>query len=380
MNGRWQGLQRVLALRMDNLGDVLMTTPALAALRQGWPDARLTLLTSPAAAAAAPHLEMVDEVWAARVPWMPGSDGDSEAALIERLARGRFDAVVIFTVCTQSALPAALLCRMAGIPLRLAHSRENPYGLLTHWARETDDLARGSVRHEVRRQLDLVAGVGAPVADDRLRFELHDADRAAVAALLRREGITDYAVLHPGASAASRRWPADRFGAVARMLAAQGLTPVFCGGEGDAPQVRAAMPQAGALSLAGRLSLGELAALIEGARVLVANNSAPAHLAAAVGTPVVCLYALTNPQHTPWRVASRVLNHDVPCRDCLRSVCPQGHHACLRGVHATEAARAALALARPAASRRAAANTPVDAPRARPRRPVPILHLETVKP
>jgi ADP-heptose:LPS heptosyltransferase len=85
-------------------------------------------------------------------------------------------------------------------------------------------------------------------------------------------------------------------------------------------------------SLVGATDTAELAAVLAAAPLVVANNSGPAHLAAAVGTPVVALYALTNPQHTPWRVASRVLVHDVPCRDCHRSVCPEGHHACLRGI------------------------------------------------
>jgi hypothetical protein len=85
-------------------------------------------------------------------------------------------------------------------------------------------------------------------------------------------------------------------------------------------------------SLAGCLDLVELAALLEAAPLLVANNTGPVHVAAAVGTPVVDIYALTNPQHTPWGVPSRVLFHDVPCRFCYKSRCPLGHHACLRQV------------------------------------------------
>lgn len=98
------------------------------------------------------------------------------------------------------------------------------------------------------------------------------------------------------------------------------------------------------VDLSGALSLGTLGALIEGADLLVANNSGPVHVAAAVGTPVVCLYALTNPQHTPWEVPARVLNREVPCRDCLRSVCPQAHQACLLEVTPQEVAQAAMAL------------------------------------
>ena len=79
--------------------------------------------------------------------------------------------------------------------------------------------------------------------------------------------------------------------------------------------------------------------------MLIGNNSGPVHLASALGTPVVDLYALTNPQHTPWQTEHRVLFRDVDCRWCYRSVCPKGHHACLLGVPAAEVAAAALELA-----------------------------------
>ena len=112
-------------------------------------------------------------------------------------------------------------------------------------------------------------------------------------------------------------------------------------------EMRAALPQA--LAAVQPPDIGALAALVAQAQVLVGNNSAPAHLAAALGTPVVDLYALTNPQHTPWQVQSRVLSHDVPCRNCLQSVCPQPHHGCLRGVPPQAVAAAVHALTPPAA-------------------------------
>jgi ADP-heptose:LPS heptosyltransferase len=103
--------------------------------------------------------------------------------------------------------------------------------------------------------------------------------------------------------------------------------------------VRATM-RTSAYSLAGCLDFAELCAIIEAADVLVSNNTAPAHVAAAVGTPVVDLYALTNPQHVPWRVPHRVLFRDVPCRYCYKSVCQTGHHSCLAGVAPAEVADA----------------------------------------
>jgi lipopolysaccharide heptosyltransferase II len=349
----WRGVRRLLAIRVDNLGDVLMTTPALAAAAESVPGLEITLLGSPSAVALAPHLAMVRDVMPARVSWVRHADGlapEDDAGLVARIARGRFDAAVVFTVCTQSALPAAMLCRMAGIPLRLAHVRENPYDLLTDWVPEID-LDVAAARHEVRRQLDLVERVGWTCGDERLRFELRPRDVASVDALLAardgRRRDDPIVLVHVGATAASRRWPAERFGIAADEIARrEGACILFTGSAAEAPLVEAAraamrMPS---MSLAGRLSLGQLGALVARARLVVSNNSGPVHLAAALGTPVVDLYALTNPQHTPWQVPAHVLSHDVACRNCLRSTCPQGHHRCLRGVSPRRVVEASLDL------------------------------------
>jgi ADP-heptose:LPS heptosyltransferase len=98
------------------------------------------------------------------------------------------------------------------------------------------------------------------------------------------------------------------------------------------------------VSLAGELDLAGLAALIAEAPLLIANNTGPVHVAAAVGTTVINIYALTNPQHTPWGVPHRVLNHEVPCSPCYKSVCPEGHHDCLRLVPPSAIVRAACEL------------------------------------
>lgn len=344
--------RHILFIRLDNLGDVLMCTPAMQAVREALPHVRLTLLTSPAGARMAPHLDMLDEVWVHRAAWVrpPGApEVDDEWPLMAQLKAAQVDVAVIFTTCTQSALPVAMLCRMAGIPCRMAFSRENPYGLLSEWLHEEDTIAP-DMRHEVARQLALVAHMGVPApVNPRLRFTVRDADRMEARAVLSQAGLSagrPYVLLHPGATAPSRRYPPHDFGVALAALVQAGWQGVLCGGEGDreaAAQVRAAMAQP-VVDVVGALSLGGLAALIEGSALLLANNSGPAHIAAAVGTPLVCLYALTNPQHTPWLLRSRVLYQDVPCRNCLRSVCPQGHQACLRGVPPDSVIEAALGL------------------------------------
>jgi lipopolysaccharide heptosyltransferase II len=357
----WADAGNVLGVRLDQLGDLLMTTPALRALKEARPGRRLTLLTSPAAVAAAGLVPEIDAVIAYDAPWMkattPRADGRPDLALVERLRQERFDAAVVFTVYSQNPLPAAMLCFLADIPRRLAHCRENPYQLLTTWVREPEP--EQTIRHEVRRQLDLVAAVGCRPRDERLSLRVPAAARRRVRRLLGELGLDTarpWVAIHPGASAPSRRYPPESFARVASLLVCEhGLPVVFTGSAGERELVDAIRTQAGvpAHSLAGRLDLGELAALIEAAPALVANNTGPAHVAAAVGTPVVDLYALTNPQHTPWGVAHRVLSYDVPCKYCYRSVCPEGHHDCLRRVPPEAVARAAcelLGLAAPALS------------------------------
>jgi lipopolysaccharide heptosyltransferase II len=331
----WADARNVLCVRLDALGDVLMTTPALRALA-GVPRRRLTLLTSRAGAAIAALVPEIDDVIVYEAPWMkataPRRDTRADRSMAERLRRRRFDAAVVFTVYSQSPLPAALLCFLADVPLRLAHCHENPYQLLTDWIPDPEPAA--AVRHEVRRHLDLVAAVGCRTADERLSLRVPGGARRRVRALLRAlDPRRPWAVIHPGATAASRRYPAESYAEAARRLTHElGWQLVFTGSEVEAPLVDDIRDAIGAesLTLAGRLRLAELAALLAETPVLIANNTGPVHIAAAVGTPVVDLYALTNPQHTPWGVPSRVLSHDVPCKYCYKSVCPQGHHDCLR--------------------------------------------------
>ncbi len=350
---RWQRAARILCVRLDTIGDVLMTTPALRALKESRCDRHLTLLTSTAGAAATALIPEIDDTIIYDAPWLKATplrrDSRPEHAMAQRLRRERFDAAVIFTVFSQNPLPAALLCYLADVPLRLAYCHENPYQLLTTWIADPDP-AHG-IRHEVRRQLDLVAAVGCRTADERLSLRYPEAARQRMRALLRAmaiHGDRPWAVVHPGASAPSRRYPPEGFAVACQALAIEhGWQIVFTGAAHERELIADIRGQmsASAHSLAGRLELAELAALVAEAPVLITNNTGPAHIAAAVGTPVVDLYALTNPQHTPWLVPSRVLCHDVPCRNCFKSVCPEQHHDCLRKVAPEAVVAAALELA-----------------------------------
>ena len=206
------------------------------------------------------------------------------------------------------------------------------------------------VRHEVQRQLDLVAQAGCAAHDTHLSLRVPESAHAHAIDLLAELGIDPgrpWVVVHPGASAPSRRYPAGGFALVARRLVKEmGLPVIFTGTVPERAlieEIRGAM-HAPSHSLVGRLDLPQLSALIALSPLLISNNTGPVHVAAAVGTPVVVLYALTNPQHTPWQVPSRVLFNDVPCKYCYKSNCPLGHHNCLRLVPPEDVVHAAAEL------------------------------------
>lgn len=333
----WDTAKNILCVRLDSIGDVLMTTPAIRALKSEG-DRRITLLTSAAGATVASLIPEIDEVIVYDAPWLkataPRSNSAPEYAMIERLRQAQFDAAVVFTVYSQNPLPSAFLCYMADIPLRLAHCHENSYQLLTDWVKDPEP--EQFTRHEVQRQLDLVASVGFTIEDTRMALQIPTGTIDRVQSLLVSEGLLlhqPWIVIHPGATAPSRRYPPEQYAIVARQLVQDaGIQVVFTGTQTEQALVQQIQTEMGvpSFSLVNRLTLAELAALLSIAPLLLSNNTGPVHLAAAVGTAIVDLYALTNLQHTPWNVPNRVLFHDVPCRICYKSICPEGHHHCLR--------------------------------------------------
>ena len=350
----WRQAAKILCIRLDALGDVLMTTPALRAIKETNPESQLTLLTSSAGEKIAHLIPEIGKIVVYESPWMKASalrtDASPDFQMISQLRAARFDAAVIFTVFSQNPLPAAMMAYMANIPLRLAHCRENPYQLLTDWVLESDDFGQAQIRHEVQRQLDLVSAVGFTTVNQRLSLEVPVKAHGIALQFLDKAGLDihrPWLVVHPGASAASRRYPAEYFAKVAQQLTrVHGFQVLFTGAESEVELVESIRKriEGASFSAAGCLRLDDFCALIALAPLLITNNTGPAHIAAAVGTPVVDLYALTNPQHTPWQVPHRLVYHDVPCKFCYKSICPMQHHNCLRLVTPESVVSAALSL------------------------------------
>jgi ADP-heptose:LPS heptosyltransferase len=343
----------VLAVRSDSLGDVLLMGPALRAIAAR---ARVTLLCGPRGEAAARMLPGVAEVVVAELPWIdpePGPVVEREMLdLVDGLRALGAGEAVVFTSFHQSPLPLALLLRMAGLRRISAISEDYPGSLLDVRHR----LPGGSELHEVERALSLAEAAGYPLPpgdEARLAVQLDAPLPAEVAAL------DGYVVVVPGASVPARAWAPERHAGLVRCLRAAGRAVVVTGTREEAGlTAQVAGPGEAALDLGGRLSFAELGRVLAGADAVVSGNTGPAHLAAAVGTPVVSLFSPVVPaaRWRPWRVPHVLLgDQGAPCAGTRARACPIDGHPCLNSVTPEEVAAAVASLAARERSRAGAA-------------------------
>jgi lipopolysaccharide heptosyltransferase II len=350
---RWQAARRILAIRLDNLGDVLVTTPAIHAIKASLPQAALTLLASPVGAQVGRLNPDLDDVIVYQSPQMDPwqelpQDSEREQRMIALLKQRKFDAAIIFTSFRQSSLPQAYLCYLADIPLRHAASIDGPGSLLTTRHKHSERMM-----HEVERGLDLVGALGLSTDEPDLVLRVPEQGRDQLREAVPLEsGARSVVVIHPGCTMPARTYPWEMYAEVADLLVERlGATVLLTGSGGERDLVMQIYERlrpatrSSTLPVAGALSFPAFCALIEAADVVVTNNTGPMHIAAALQTPVAALFALTNPpeQWGPWRVPHRLLFHDVACRICYSRVCPYGHE-CLRLVTPAMAVDAVEAL------------------------------------
>jgi ADP-heptose:LPS heptosyltransferase len=322
-------MSHVLVTRLDSEGDVLLAGPAIRAIART--STRVTLLCGPRGEQAARMLPGVDEVLVWRAPWIdpepePVDRGEVES-LVARVAELGADRGVILGSFHQSPLPTALVLRLAGIAHLAATSVDYPGSLLDVRHLVDDDV------HEVERSLDLVATLGYGLAagdDGALRILRPEAGRVPP------PFAEPYVVVHPGASVPARAWAPERCAALVDALVASGRRVAVTGGPGERELTAAVAgpPRPEVRDLGGATTLAGLAEVLAGAAAVVVGNTGPAHLAAAVGTPVASLFALTVPavRWRPWRVPHELLFVDVPCAGCRARECPVPGHPCVDDV------------------------------------------------
>lgn len=317
----------VLIARLDNAGDVLLAGPAVRAVAAHADE--VVMLVGPHGRAAAELLPGVDRVIEWCAPWIdPDPDPVTPAhvaTLHDAVCAAAPRAALLLTSFHQSALPLALLLRLAGVGWIGAISEDYPGSLLDLRHRVEGDPP------EAQRALGLVQAAGYPLpAGDRgrlaVRRPLPDVDELT--------GGPGYVVVHPGASVPAREWPAQHCAQAVQALAEAGHRVLVTGGPGER-RLTAQVAGTVGVDLGGRTDLPTLAAVLDGARVVIVGNTGPAHLAAAVGTPVVSLFAPVVPaaRWAPYGVPTVVLgDQDGPCRDTRARHCPVPGHPCLTGV------------------------------------------------
>jgi ADP-heptose:LPS heptosyltransferase len=302
MSNRRQKSNRptIVALQMKRVGDLLLTTPALAELRRKRPKDRILLCGGPIVSALAPALPMIDGV----LPWRGGAVGSLDALRVLGAARG--GVALDFTGTDRSALAAVI----SGARERRAFSWLERKGFR---ARLYTDFVESAVRerHTVDHYLDLVGA--NPPRPPHAVVRLPKARVSQTATFLRAKGIVGpYAIVHPGSARPEKHWAPQRW---ARLL--EHVVEVFPGkllltGSGDPheldhlAQIQRAchrLPEGTLVHLAGETPLLTLAAVIAGANFLVGVDSAAVHFAGAFSVPSLCLYGPTNPYH--WRVRSQ---------------------------------------------------------------------------
>ncbi|MHB1844379.1 MAG: glycosyltransferase family 9 protein [Deltaproteobacteria bacterium] len=322
--------ERLLLIRLTAMGDVLLATPLLRALRVAYPGASIDWLAHEAFVPllqSNPHLTQAIALPRGR------------RELVDRLRARRYDLVIDL----QNKLETFRLRRSLGARQILVLRKRGPWqALLSLLGRDPPQ----ATIHAVDLGLSIAARLGIPGAGRELDLVVSEQGRLEAASLLAQRGEAAIWGLAPATRWSTKRWPLDRWVEVAAQAARAGARVVLLGGQGDASTLD---------DLAGRLgpeligdtrdlSTGGLAAVVEACSQVVSNDSGPAHLAAALGRPVTVLFGPTSP--TRWAPLGRdvrVLYRGLPCSPCSNhgsARCPVGTHACLAEIHAEEVVRA----------------------------------------
>jgi heptosyltransferase-2 len=336
---------RILVAQTSFLGDVVLSTPVFAALRQKHPQAHLTAMVRPESAGVLAQHPHVDAVL---VDDKRGRDGGLRSwRVVRRLRQERFDVVVAL----QRSLRTAVILAAAGIPERVGFRQSTGWFLYHRCVRRDPD------RHDVQRNLSILAAVGIdPEAVDARPFVPCTEDGVArFRSLLRAEGgdpDDNLIAVAPGSVWATKRWTVQGYAALLRNMRSRfDATPVLLGARGDVEYAAAVRQAAGGVGvdLVGKTDLAVLVAAIDRSRVLVTNDSAPQHIAVARNTPVVAIFGPTTPRQGfgPYSERAVIVERELSCRPCSRhggAKCPIDTHACMRDIGVDEVQRAVGAL------------------------------------
>jgi len=324
-------VKRILVRGTNWIGDAVLTTPALMAIRKGFPKAKIALLVKPAIAELLHHHPAVDEIVLYRDPG-PHAGLGGKLTLARLLRRGRYDLAILL----QNAFEAAAITALAGIPNRYGYATDGRWFLLTHRVPLTSKIRR---RHQAHYYLELLRPLGIPVEPEPPTLRTTPGEDAEAIEHLRAFGVDPKKFLiglNPGSIyGTAKRWLPERFAEVADRVAAEhgGVVLIFGGrGEEELGAAIAGKMTAPTLVLSGRTTVRRLMALIKPCRLFITNDTGPMHIATAFGVPTVAIFGPTDPATTsPFGSRHELVRHPVDCSPCLLRECPIDHR-CMQGI------------------------------------------------
>jgi heptosyltransferase-3 len=320
----WSHVRRVLVVRLRSIGDTVLTTPSLFALRRFLPDTQIDILLEDWVAPVLEGLDLVDRV----IP-MARDSKTARARIARDLRASRYD--VVFNL--HGGTTATLLTRATGAKHRVGFEHYQYARLHTDVAPSSLEIWQRSGLHSVEQQLALIGWTGVPVTDrPPTRLVVTEASLLSVTRKLSAAGCEDFsngkpfAVVHPTAAFDTKQWATENFARVAEELTARGLAPVAIVSPKEAQVVDSLMQQSSAPIIAlSDLSLPEVTALASRARLFVGNDSGIAHIAAAAGALCIVVFGSSNIAHwRPWTTRpSEVVREEIPCQPCHGYFCAE---------------------------------------------------------
>lgn len=313
--------KKILFVRTDRIGDVLVSTPAVRALRKAHPEAWIAMMVAPAAAGAVECNPDINEVlvYDKRAKW------HRQFQFWRMLRSRRFDAAVI-AHCTN---PVNWLVYLAGIPERIGYARRAGYLLTT----PLRNVKVSGAKHEADYTLELVGLLGAKSAGRKPVMAFDAKDKEFAETMLRKMGIRSgkpLVAVHAGSSSPSKRWPKEHWeGLLAKLVPHKDMQVILVGGTNEMELSQSIIPQGAEeriVDFTGLLNLRELAAVLTRCALLVSADSGPVHVAVAAGTPNVTIFGRNRPglgpkSWGPLGARDRVLQKDVGCTTCLADDC-----------------------------------------------------------
>ena len=340
-----RSFKKILIVRLDRIGDVILSTPAIRAVHDAYPASYIAVMVRPYAREILEGNPYCNEVI---VYDKSGSEKSvaGNARFIRGLRKKRFDLAILLHPTQRTHLLAAA----AGIPVRVGYGKKWPL-LLTKRIPHTKQFG---LKHEIDYTLDMLRHIGIEAKERSLYMPVAPDAERRIAQTFKENGIKDsdtVVAIHPGASCPSKRWKAENFAAVGNALAKkQGARIVIMAGKDDrfyGDRVAALMDEA-CLNLSGKTSVSEVASVLRRSALFISNDSGPVHIACAVGTPVVAIFGRSDRGLSPERWGpsgkhSKILHKNVGCERCLAHACTK-RFKCLEAVTVKETLEAAATL------------------------------------